>query len=53
MLLQQSIEQVSIEHTCNTYFVMHIDAHNLFRSFLPILDYTILIFLQVTLWGRC
>jgi len=23
MLLQQSIEQVSIVYTCNTYFVMH------------------------------
>jgi len=23
MLLQQSIDYVSIEYTCNTYFVMH------------------------------
>jgi len=53
MLIKQIVAQVSIEHTCNTYFVMYIDPHNLFRRFLPILDYTILIFLQVTLWGRC
>jgi len=38
MLLQQSIEHVSIVYTCNTYFVMHVIYSGVFGQTIQVIQ---------------
>jgi len=48
VLLQESKEHVSIEYTCNTYFVMHWCPCHLFRSFRSMFSYNTNISVSIT-----